>query len=56
MAEDSVLDIGCSLNMEDLVIVFGNLIENAIEAHARDTVSKDDREVQVYIHCSQEDW
>lgn len=55
LAEDSVIDVGCSLNMEDLVIVFGNLIENAIEAHAKDTTTKEDREVQVYLHCSEEE-
>ncbi|GKT20922.1 hypothetical protein ADUPG1_004440, partial [Aduncisulcus paluster] len=55
LAEDSVLNVGCNLNMDDLIIVFGNLIENAIEAHARSKVENDHKEVQVYIHCSMEE-
>jgi two-component system CitB family sensor kinase/two-component system sensor histidine kinase DctS len=47
LTEDSMLELDCGVPEDDLIVVIGNLIENAIEAISRSNI--DQGEVQVYI-------
>jgi len=47
LTEDSELTSACDIPDDDMIIVIGNLIENAIEAMGR--VSRVDGEIQVYL-------